>query len=163
MWSSNGFTVRPKLQAGKDHKAVSPDEATLCLAADFFSILQWQRGLQRSACVMPNRLAVQLQIGLTSLLDGSSETCLLLDQLKHNITYPSQTPRDLKHLQTSSLRQAWHLILPPAELSPLPAPLLHLCDTGRQRDSQVDSSSLTCWWLLGHPVDAVPPLEASQA
>lgn len=36
MWSSNGFTMKLKPQDGKDHAAVSPDEATLCLAADFF-------------------------------------------------------------------------------------------------------------------------------
>lgn len=56
-------------QDGKDHEEVSSDEATLCLPADFFSSLQCQRRLQRSACVMPNRLVVQehLQVGLTPL------------------------------------------------------------------------------------------------
>ena len=104
-----------KLQDGKDHEALSPDEATLCLAADFFTSLQWKRGLQRSTCVMPDRLAVQ---------------------------------ELLQVLQTSTLRRAWwHLIIPSAELFPLPAPVLRLCDTGRQGDSQVASSSLTCWWL----------------
>lgn len=91
----------------------------------------------------PNRLAVQ---ELLCLLGGRSETCLFLNWLKHNFIHPFQAGADLKYLQTPTLRQAWwHETAPSAKVFPLLALILHLCDIGRQGDSEVTSSCQTCW------------------